>query len=74
MMGPMSLRTCRILIRNRWRSWAFGAGFSRPIRPFFSLSRITDHPKILVIDGTTAITGGINLADEYINAISVYGY
>ena len=28
-----------------------------------------DHRKILVIDGTTAFSGGINLADEYINAI-----
>ncbi|MBP5308915.1 MAG: PLDc N-terminal domain-containing protein [Clostridia bacterium] len=26
-----------------------------------------DHRKIVVIDGTTAYTGGINLADEYIN-------
>ena len=46
-----------------------------PIRPFFSTEQnYRDHRKILVIDGTTAITGGINLADEYINAISVYGY
>ena len=26
-----------------------------------------DHRKILVIDGHTAFTGGVNLADEYIN-------
>lgn len=33
-----------------------------------------DHRKIAVIDGHTAFTGGINLADEYINAIIKYGY
>ncbi|WFA08860.1 cardiolipin synthase [Tissierella sp. Yu-01] len=33
-----------------------------------------DHRKIVVIDGHTAITGGINLADEYINAKRIYGH
>lgn len=33
-----------------------------------------DHRKITVIDGTTAFTGGINLADEYINAREKYGH
>ena len=33
-----------------------------------------DHRKILVIDGKTAFTGGINLADEYINRKSPYGH
>lgn len=28
-----------------------------------------DHRKILVIDGNVAFTGGINIADEYINEI-----
>ena len=28
-----------------------------------------DHRKILVIDGHTAFTGGINIADEYINVV-----
>lgn len=32
-----------------------------------------DHRKILVIDGKVAFSGGINLADEYINAIEKYG-
>ena len=32
-----------------------------------------DHRKILVIDGKTAFTGGINLADEYINEKEKYG-
>jgi len=33
-----------------------------------------DHRKIMVIDGHTAFTGGINLADEYINIDSPYGH
>ncbi len=33
-----------------------------------------DHRKILVIDGHTAFTGGINLADEYINEYEKYGH
>ncbi len=33
-----------------------------------------DHRKILVIDGKVAYNGGVNLADEYINAIVKYGH
>ncbi len=45
-----------------------------PIRPVLSTYHNNrDHRKILVIDGHTAITGGINLADEYINKKVVYG-
>lgn len=33
-----------------------------------------DHRKITVIDGHTAFTGGINLADEYINRRERFGY
>lgn len=45
------------------------------IIPFLS-SRLNnrDHRKIAVIDGHTAFTGGINLADEYINMYEKYGH
>lgn len=33
-----------------------------------------DHRKILVVDGKIGFTGGINLADEYINAVERFGY
>ena len=33
-----------------------------------------DHRKICVIDGHTGFTGGINLADEYINAYPKHGH
>ena len=44
-------------------------------KPFLSNSQNNrDHRKILVIDGHTAFTGGINLADEYINRIERFGH
>ena len=33
-----------------------------------------DHRKITVVDGETAYTGGINIADEYVNEKRMYGY
>lgn len=33
-----------------------------------------DHRKIAVIDGKVAFTGGVNLADEYINAVERFGH
>lgn len=33
-----------------------------------------DHRKIVVIDGHTGFTGGVNLADEYINAFDKLGH
>lgn len=43
--------------------------------PFISMvMNNRDHRKILVIDGHTAFTGGINLSDEYINRKKKFGY
>ncbi len=33
-----------------------------------------DHRKMLIIDGRAAFSGGINIADEYINKIEKYGH
>ena len=42
-----------------------------PFRPFLSvIMNNRDHRKIVVIDGKVAYTGGLNVADEYINKIS----
>ncbi|MDE6667562.1 MAG: hypothetical protein K2K38_04345 [Clostridia bacterium] len=35
---------------------------------------LRDHRKIISIDGRVAFTGGVNLADEYINIDSPYGF
>lgn len=49
--------------------------FFAPIRMFFSPHyNNRDHRKILVIDGKVAFTGGINLADEYINEKVRFGH
>ncbi len=46
-----------------------------PIRPALATYQNNrDHRKILVIDGRVAFTGGINLADEYINEINRFGH
>lgn len=33
-----------------------------------------NHRKILIVDGEIGYTGGLNIADEYINAITKYGH
>lgn len=46
-----------------------------PFVPVMSLvMNNRDHRKILVVDGYIGFTGGINLADEYINEYSKYGH
>lgn len=46
-----------------------------PMMPFLSTHQNNrDHRKIVVIDGHTAFTGGINLADEYINEVERFGH
>lgn len=46
-----------------------------PFRPVLTVQQNNrDHRKIAVIDGKVAFTGGINLADEYINAYKKHGH
>lgn len=46
-----------------------------PFIPFLTIRMNNrDHRKIAIIDGHTAFTGGINLADEYINEIDKHGH
>ena len=46
-----------------------------PIRPLISTHyNNRDHRKILVIDGRVAYTGGVNLADEYVNRLERFGH
>jgi cardiolipin synthase len=46
-----------------------------PFTPLLSsFQNNRDHRKILSIDGKVAFTGGINLADEYINAYRRFGH
>lgn len=46
-----------------------------PFVPVLSLAMNNrDHRKIMDVDGHTVFTGGINLSDEYINAVEVHGH
>lgn len=46
-----------------------------PYRPIASVAHNNrDHRKLLIIDGEVGYTGGINLADEYINEINKFGH
>ena len=46
-----------------------------PFRPFLSvIMNNRDHRKVMIIDGKIAYTGGVNIADEYINAIERFGH
>ncbi len=57
------------------RSYGIKCKVFSPIRPFVSTHyNNRDHRKIVVIDGHTAFTGGINLADEYINEKVRFGH
>lgn len=46
-----------------------------PVKPALSTHQNNrDHRKVLVIDGRVAFTGGVNLADEYINQKVRFGH
>lgn len=47
----------------------------KPLVPVLSLyQNHRDHRKILVVDNQVAFTGGVNLADEYINQRTLFGH
>lgn len=60
---------------KKLRALGIKAKMFAPIRPLLSTSQNNrDHRKILVIDGRVAYTGGVNLADEYINEKMKFGH
>ena len=61
---------CRLLQERGIKAKVFS-----PIRPVISSHyNYRDHRKIMVIDGNVAFTGGVNLADEYINRKERFGH
>ena len=61
---------CKLLEAEGIRAKSFA-----PIKPVLSSHyNYRDHRKICVIDGRTGFTGGVNLADEYINKVERYGH
>ncbi|MEE0955428.1 MAG: cardiolipin synthase [Eubacterium sp.] len=61
--------------KERMQAIGIDALIWAPIVPVVTTSyNYRDHRKIVVIDGKVAFTGGVNLADEYINRGSKFGY
>ncbi len=57
------------------RSYGIEVSSFNPIVPSINIfMNNRDHRKIIIIDGETAFTGGINIADEYINRRERFGY
>ena len=55
-------------------SWGISCRVFSPMKPVITTHQnFRDHRKIVVIDGHTAFTGGVNLADEYINKKERFG-
>ena len=69
---------CLLKLPNKYyeelRRRGIQAQVFNPLKPMLStIANFRDHRKIAVVDGKVAFTGGINLADEYINEIAPYG-
>ncbi len=70
---------CFLLLPAGYKKYLEGLGIKcmvfNPFRPFLTtVQNNRDHRKIAVIDGTVAYTGGVNLADEYINHVERFGH
>ena len=68
---------CLTTLPNRYdkvlREKSIKCTIFNPFRPLLNIVQNNrDHRKICVIDGKTGFTGGINLADEYINHVPAY--
>lgn len=66
-------------IKSRTKRWIKKLGiklysFNKLLSKFSVLLNYRDHRKVVVIDGKVAYTGGVNLADEYVNEKRSHGY
>ena len=67
--------TLPALYADYLRQKGFQVGVFNPFHPQLNAAtNYRDHRKICVIDGNVGFTGGINLADEYINAYEKHGH
>ena len=57
------------------RQYGIKAVAFNPVRPRLNPRlNYRDHRKVCIVDGNTAISGGINIADEYINRAIKFGH
>ena len=72
--------TCTIMLLpvnypKKMKAFGIKCKVFSPLVPVLStVQNNRDHRKIVVIDGKTAFTGGINLADEYVNKVKRFGH
>jgi len=60
---------------SKLRAENISVAIFNPINPFINIfMNNRNHRKIIVIDGHTAVTGGINIGDEYINLEKRFGH
>ncbi len=73
--GTNALLKLPLGYKEKLESYGIKTRIFLPMVPLFTTYQNNrDHRKILVVDGKVGFTGGINLADEYINAIEIHGY
>ncbi|HEM3703121.1 TPA: cardiolipin synthase [Streptococcus suis] len=73
--GMNSLSTLPYTYYKTLRSYGIKTRvFSQIIPALSTVQNNRDHRKIAVIDGKVAFTGGVNIADEYINKRERFGY
>ena len=73
--GTCSLSLLPFSYPDRLRAYGISCRvFSQVIPMFSTYQNNRDHRKIVVIDGKTGFTGGVNLADEYINKRERFGH
>jgi len=70
---------CFLLLPNNYKKILEEYGIKcvvfNEFRPFLTaIQNNRDHRKLAIIDGIVSFTGGINLADEYINEYDRYGH
>ncbi len=72
--GMGSITTLPRKYHNTLKEFGIKCVVFNPFVPVIStLQNNRDHRKIVVIDGKVAFTGGVNIADEYINAVTRFG-
>ncbi len=70
-----SIKTLPKHFEKRLAELGIACAAFNPFRPILSIIlNNRDHRKILVVDGQVGFTGGINIADEYINRKERFGY
>ena len=70
-----SIQTISRGYHKQLEEWGIKSVLFNPFKPHLnSVMNYRDHRKILVIDGNVGFCGGINIADEYINAYEKHGH